>query len=87
MKTTLLAIMLLQAAYSQYPPGQYPPGQYPPGRQGPGIPMPRKSKSTTTRTEQTDKAYVIRGVVRSADAKSVESAAGGGALSEYKNRP
>jgi hypothetical protein len=34
--------------------------------------MPRKSKNSTTRTEQTEKAYVIRGVVRAADAKSVE---------------
>jgi hypothetical protein len=77
LRNTLLVLLLIPAAYSQYPPGQYPPGQYPPGqyppgRQGPGIPAPRKGKSSTTRTEQTDKSYVIRGVVRSADAKSVE---------------
>jgi hypothetical protein len=34
--------------------------------------VPRKSKSGTTRTEHTDQSYVIRGVVRSADAKSLE---------------
>jgi hypothetical protein len=71
LKTALLALLLISSAYSQYPPGQYPPGQYPPGRQGPGLPIPRKSKTTTTKDESAQ-VHVIRGVVRTADAKSLE---------------
>ena len=74
LKTTLLALLLIPAAYSQYPPGQYPPGQYPPGQyppnRGPGVPLPRRSK--TTAKDQSAQVQVIRGVVRAADAKSLE---------------
>lgn len=68
LKILLLASLLIPAAFAQYP-GQYPPGQYPPGQRGPGIPIPRRSKTKEQKTEQT---YIIRGVIRSIDAKSLE---------------
>src|SRR2546425_200193 len=75
LKSLLLVLLLLvPAGYSQYP-GQYPPGGYPPGqgpRQGPGLPVPRRGKTTTKEQKAAEKTHIIRGVVRTVDAKSLE---------------
>ena len=80
MKTLFLSLLLIPAGFSQYPgqgppgtypPGTYPPGTYPPGQQGPGIPFPRRGK-TTSREQKSEEYQIIRGVIRSIDAKSME---------------
>ena len=86
LKTALLISIgsaTLWAQIGGYPPGGYPPGGYPggypgryPGSGGPGIPMPRRSKKTTTADQKSPEkqSLELAGLVHKLDDKSLELA-------------